>query len=249
MLPDAQSGNFRTQSSGQERINARAALEPGSIRLELCGRKWAFRRPNDLESLWEAVGDDEFASDERLPYWVEIWPASLALAVWLQEHKERIAGKVCLDLGCGLGFTALVGAWFGARVFGMDYELAALSHAAANAALNGLAAPGGSRIPPAWAAMDWRKPALRARSCDIIWGGDVMYEKRFVAPVFACIDHALAKDGVVWIAEPGRVAYEDFERTLLTSGWRSRCVARKKVEPLYKEQIPVSVALWELSRV
>ena len=248
MLSDAQSGDFGTRGSCLERVNARAVTAPGSIRLELCGRQWAFRRPSDLESLWEAVGNDEFASDERLPYWVEIWPASLALAVWLQEHRERIAGKICLDLGCGLGFTALVGAWLGSRVLGMDYEFEALSYAAGNAALNGLAAPGGPRIPPAWAAMDWRNPALRPRSCDAIWGSDVLYEKRFAAPVFACIDHALAEDGVVWIADPGRVACEDFTRTLLGNGWRSRCVARKKTDSLYEGQVPVSVALWELSR-
>lgn len=231
----------------RQQINACAKSEPGRIRLNLCGRDWTLYRPNDLETLWETIGDDDFGADERLPYWVELWPASLALAVWLQQQAGRIAGKTCLDLGCGLGFTSLIGAWFGARVLGMDYEAEALSYAGRNAVVNGLA-PGGGKRPPAWAVMDWRRPALRPRSCDIIWGGDVMYENRFVTPVFDCIDYALADNGLVWIAEPGRDAYANFTRALLRGGWRSRCVAREKVAPLHAQEVPVSVALWELSR-
>ena len=222
-------------------IVVNATMETGSIRLTLCGRDWTLLRPADLESLWEAITDDEFEEDERLPYWVELWPASLALALWLKNNQERIAGRICLDLGCGLGFTALAGTWLGARVLAMDYEAEALAFARKNADINALP-------HPLWAVMDWRKPAVAAKSCDFIWGGDVMYENRFVEPVFTFLDHALADNGLVWIAEPGRNAYERFKRALLSRGWNSRCVVRERVEPLHTQDIPVSVNLWELSR-
>jgi predicted nicotinamide N-methyase len=224
-----------------DHIAAHAVLEPGKIVLNLCGREWTLLRPADLESLWASITDEAFTADERLPYWVELWPASLALAVWLKGNKERIANRICLDLGCGLGFTALVGSLAGARVIGMDYEPAALAYARKNAARNAVPSP-------LWTVMDWRKPALAPKSCAYIWGGDVMYENRFVAPVFDFIAYALAENGVAWIAEPGRNTYELFKNTLVSKGWKSRCIAANTVDPLHVQISPVSVRLWELSR-
>lgn len=223
------------------RIDARAVSEPGRIDLDLCGRSWTLARPCDLESLWEAVADDAFDADERLPYWVELWPSSLALALWLAANRGRIAGHACLDLGCGLGFTAMVASWLGARVIGMDYEVQALEYARANAAANA--------VPqPTWVAMDWRRPALAPGGLEFVWGGDIMYENRFVEPVFTFLEYALAREGIAWIAEPGRGAYDRFMGTVLRRGWRSRRVADHKVAALHAQEVPVSVTLWELSR-
>lgn len=222
-------------------ISAKAVTKPGSIHLSLCGREWTLLRPTDLETLWESLSDEEFAEDERIPYWVELWPSSLALALWLQRNQQKIAGKRCLDLGCGLGFTALVGAWLGAKVLAMDYEADALSFARKNAEANALP-------QPLWTIMDWRQPAVAARSCEFIWAGDIMYENRFVEPVFSFLDHALADNGLVWIAEPGRSAYDHFKRALLSRGWRYVRVAQEYVEPLHEQNVPTTAKLWELAR-
>lgn len=222
-------------------ITAGIESAPGSIRLRLCGRKWLLYRPADLETLWEGMTEEAFAADERLPYWVELWPASLALGLWLQQKQDRIAGKRCLDLGCGLGLTAQIGAWLGARVLAVDYEPEALAYARKNTDANAVPSP-------LWTVMDWRQPALAAGSVDYIWGGDILYENRFVTPVFDCIDHALSEHGAVWIAEPGRDAYDAFRRALLSRGWRARCVARHRVESPHVRTVPVPVKLWELTR-
>ena len=61
-------------------------------------------------SVWNAMLDDpQNFEDERLPYWTELWPSSIALCRWLEERRAEIAGRPCLDLGCGLGLTAMVG--------------------------------------------------------------------------------------------------------------------------------------------
>ena len=147
------------------------------IAVNAAGRLWRLTRAADLEQLWDAMTDDpRNFEDERLPYWTELWPSSVALAGWLAERREEIAGRACLDLGCGLGLTALVGQWLGARVTAVDYEEDALRFARLNADRNAVA-------QPCWTVMDWRRPAVRARSMARIWGGDIMYEKRFVAPV------------------------------------------------------------------
>ena len=212
------------------------------ITVRAAGRLWQLSRAADLEQLWEAMtADSRDFEDERLPYWTELWPSSVALASWLHSRKEEIAGQNCLDLGCGLGLTAMVGQWLGARVTAMDYEEQALHFAARNAKIND--------VPqPLWAVMDWRSPALKAGSMHRVWGGDIMYEKRFVAPVLRFLHHALAPDGAAWVAEPGRSVYETFLHALQSGGWQGRRVYGQKVEALYAQPVPVTVQVWEIRR-
>ncbi|MDD4649751.1 MAG: hypothetical protein PHO79_07035, partial [Desulfoplanes sp.] len=82
--------------------------------VDIAGQTWTLERVADLETLWDAMDDDE--GDEHIPYWVELWPASLTLATWIIEHKKKLQGKTCLDLGCGMGLTAIIAASIGARV-------------------------------------------------------------------------------------------------------------------------------------
>lgn len=212
------------------------------ISVRACGRSWELARAADLEQLWDAMADDpRNFEDERLPYWTELWPSSVALAEWLALRREEIAGRACLDLGCGLGLTALVGQWLGARVTAVDYEEAALGFARRNAELN--------QVPqPLWTLMDWRRPAVRAESMARIWGGDIMYETRFVAPVLRFLKHALAPGGAAWVAEPGRAVYEAFLHALQSGGWQGRRVHAARVEPLYAQPVPVTVQVWEIRR-
>ena len=227
------------------------------IAVRACGRLWRLDRAADLETLWNAMCDDPDADDERLPYWTELWPSTVdderlpywtelwpstvALCDWLQERREEIAGRPCLDMGCGLGLASIVARWLGARVLGMDYEADALHFARRNADANNVPQPG-------WAVMDWRQPALRPGSIERIWGGDIMYEKRFVAPVMRFLEHALSPDGVAWVAEPGRSVYDAFLQALHGGGWQGRRVFSAEVEPLYAQPVPVTVHVWEISR-
>ena len=229
--------------------------ETDDIKVRAAGREWILRRPADLESLWQAIASDdspeymqEFVDDERLPYWVELWPASIALCDWLLLNRERVRGKLCLDLGCGLGLTAMAASSLGAKVIAMDYEKDALDFARVNAALN--------EVPqPLWTVMDWRFPAVNQESCDFIWGGDIMYERRFVTPVLDFLEYALKPGGAVWLAEPNRNVYDDFRSALHGRNskrargrdWGSERVYTSQVDPLHVQKSKVSVSLWELS--
>lgn len=208
------------------------------VTLEACGRTWNLELA-DMEQLWDTMAD--FATDdERLPYWAELWPASIGLASWLHGKQAAIAGRPCLDIGCGVGFSALVGQWVGARVIAMDYEHQALAFAASNAERNG--------VRPMWAVMDWRKPAVRAGSIAFAWGGDIMYERRFAAPLADFLHHVLAPDGVAWIAEPSRTVYEAFVAEVAARGLGMRCVHRENVLPHIPQERPVPVRVWEITR-
>ncbi len=211
-----------------------------TIEVRAAGRRWTLLRPADLETLWDAITDDEFTDDERLPYWVELWPASIALADWLAERKHDISGRFCLDLGCGLGLTAMAASALGANTVAVDYEKNALHFARLNAEKN-------SVPQPLWTVADWRSPAFKPRRFDFIWGGDIMYERRFVTPVLDCLEYCLAPGGKVWLAEPNRNVYDDFRSALIKRGWNSIKVYSGLVEPLHVQKSKVSVSLWELS--
>ena len=213
------------------------------LTVRACDRNWELARPADLESLWAAMTD--FANeDERLPYWTEIWPASVVLAEWLQEHAAELRDRPCLDLGCGLGLTAVVGQWLGARVLGMDYETEALRYACHNGQRN---LPSGA-MQPLWVTMDWRRPAVRRGSFSHIWGGDIMYERRFASPVLDFLDYALAGDGVVWVAEPCRAVYDSFRTILASRGWVARRVLECSTPALYPQEKAVPVRIWQIVR-
>lgn len=225
------------------------ALESQRFAIEIGGRVWSVERTADLEALWEAMASDletlsAFDVDERLPYWVEIWPASLLLCAWLEQRREDIAGRLCLDLGCGLGLTALVAGALGASVVGMDYEWPALAYARRNEAANLRL----NELRPSWTQMDWRRSAFKPRSFTRIWGGDVMYEKRFIAPVAAFLEENLADDGVVWLAAPERRVLSPFEEHISGRGWHGDKVASDTVPHVTTAGPPVKVNVWEFKR-
>lgn len=219
------------------------------IHVEAAGHKWTLERAADLESLWDSMVEandahgkaQAFHEDERLPYWTELWPSSIVLADWLAHNAQEICGRHCLDMGCGLGLCSLVGQWLGARVVGMDYEAEALHFARRNATINHV-------TQPLWTVMDWRMPAVRAHSVDIVWGGDIMYERRFVEPVLDFLDHVLAPHGKAWVAEPGRSVYSHFREALASRSWHAKAVHTATTKALYEQSAPITVQLWELHK-
>jgi predicted nicotinamide N-methyase len=212
-----------------------------SIELDACGRAWRLARSAALETLWERMGAGALDEDERLPYWTELWPAGIALCSWLFQRRDAICGHICVDMGCGLGLTAIVAQWLGARVLAMDYEPEALRYARENAAHNEVASP-------LWTVMDWRRPALAPCCARYLWGGDIMYESRFASPLLDFMEYALAPGGRAWVAEPCRSVYDAFRSALHSRGWTGRCVHEQSVEALYAQSVPVTVRVWELTR-
>lgn len=206
------------------------------------GRDWTLVRAGDLDRLWEEmVRDGEADADEHIPYWTELWPSSLVLCEWLERQKDAICGKVCLDMGCGLGLTALAGSSLGARVLAMDLEHEALRYARENARINGVPSP-------LWVAMDWGRPAVAEASASFAWGGDIMYERRFVEPVLDFCGCVLEKGGKFWVAEPGRSVYDAFLEAFPARGWRGAKVFERECEGIYAQTARPTVAIWELER-
>ena len=240
-----------------------------TIHISMLGREWLIERPASLEELWNRLAEAPpgtepeepgrnglagidmntlaraFEEDDRIPYWAEIWPSGIALGEWLHQQKKRVNGRLCLEMGCGLGLSAAAGAMAGGCVLGMDYEPIALYYAYRNSRKN--LQPGGPGSVH-FAAADWRRPAFKKGAFELIWAGDIMYERRFMAPVADFLEHCLAPGGTVWIAEPGRGIYPDFTRGMHARGWRSAIAARLRAALPESGASPADIQIWELSR-
>jgi predicted nicotinamide N-methyase len=123
-------------------------------------------RPASPESL---IDEEAFANDEFLPYWAELWPASLALC----EALPAVAGLRVVELGCGLGLPSLVAASCGADATAVDWAEDAITLLRENAERNGLTLRAERR--------DWREPWYE--HFDLALAADVLYERRNVEPV------------------------------------------------------------------
>ena len=73
------------------------------------------------------------------PYWCFCWASGLALAQWILQHPEQVAGKRVIDVGAGSGIVALAAKLAGAKnAVACDLDPIALQACHANAELNQL---------------------------------------------------------------------------------------------------------------
>lgn len=172
----------------------------------VAGVELALRRPSSPEAL---IDEEEFARDEFLPYWAELWPAATSLA----EALPDVAGLRVVELGCGLGLTSLVAAAKGAKVTATDWSPDAIELLRENAARNELRLDAEVR--------DWREP-WDARF-DLALAADVLYERRNVEPLLARLA-VLAPVSLVGLA--GRPYEQEFVRLAAASGHRVEQLGR-----------------------
>ena len=166
---------------------------------------WAAEDLDEMVDALIAKGEDHpDYKDERLPYWAEIWPSSLALAEYVQNCEEITSESTVLELGCGPGVAGLA-AHRAKLVTVSDYEKPALTLSVANWLEN-------LGIEPCAELMDWRDPRLEL-AADILLAADVAYEKRFFEPLINTFKKLLKPNGYILLSEPGRsVAGEFFEQ-------------------------------------
>ena len=176
-------------------------------------------RIRDTDKLLEAIPENEFNKDERLPYWAELWPSARALAEFLTEVKDVIDGKDVMEIGCGLGLAGIAATACGAKVLFTDYDSCALEFTRRNFKRN-------FNRPAAVQSMDWRKPACR-KPFDLILGADVLYEKRWLGAVLKVIEQCLKPCGTVLIAEPNRVIAGPFFDLIREKKWQREALLKR----------------------
>lgn len=154
----------------------------------------------------------------QIPHWAEIWPSGVVLAGMAARQREFFAGKRVLELGPGVGATAVAAMQAGANVVVADAGRGSL----ALCALNALNLVGSE---PEAILVDWLEPNqefLDAASdgFSIILAADVLDEMRYIKPLLELVDRYLAPDGEFWLAHPERAAAVRLAQEFRALGWR-----------------------------
>ena len=170
------------------RLNTTVAAPPlvPEIRLHLA---------TEVTPIWQASEDSLARGGVPPPFWAFAWAGGQALARYLLDRPETVAGRVGFDFGSGSGLVAIAAAKAGARsVYAAEIDHFAATAIAANAALNDvvveiMATDAIGAADPRW---------------QVVTAGDVCYERDMAHRVIPWL-RALAGGGCpVLLGDPGR---------------------------------------------
>ncbi|GAB3802467.1 class I SAM-dependent methyltransferase [Micromonospora zhanjiangensis] len=111
------------------RLHARLAPVPFVPEIRL-------HQADDAIGLWELT-EGEYRSEQPPPFWAFAWAGGQALARYLLDHPEVVAGRRVLDLAAGSGLVAIAAVRAGAaEVRAVEVDPRAVSAIGLNAAAN-----------------------------------------------------------------------------------------------------------------
>jgi predicted nicotinamide N-methyase len=169
-----------------------------TVDVDVADESLSILKPRNSDDL---ITEADYVRDERLPYWADVWPSSLILAQ--RMANDAGAGRSLLELGCGLGIVSITAMRVGFEVVASDYYEDALHFTRANAWRN-------LHREPAVRMVDWRALPSDLGTYDMIVAADVLYEMPYAQLVAEALAAALAPSGLAIIADPGRVAVDQF---------------------------------------
>jgi len=171
-------------------IRAQTRLEHPSLIPEL-----VLHLASRATDLWEATEATLERTGLPPPYWAFAWPGGQALARLTLDRPEIVAGKRVLDFAAGSGVAALAAAKAGAsRVTACEIDAFACSAMALNADANGVTLE----------ILNTDVLAKPASGWDVIFAGDVFYEKPMADKVWPWLKTAAMAGTHVLVADPGR---------------------------------------------
>lgn len=160
----------------------------------------------DVDGLLDAA----IAEDRPAPYGSVLWPSGVAVAMWLVEQGDRLAGARVLDVGAGTGLCSLAAASLGADVLAVDVDplpLQLLDEAARRQALSVETAPfnllGEEPLPDA----------------EIVLFADLLYESLLARRTGRRAVEALARGSEVVVGDPERAFRDSFSAVLHRAGY------------------------------
>src|SRR5467141_940248 len=149
----------------------------------------------EVTPIWQATEETLARGALPPPYWAFAWAGGQALARYLLDHPEVVAGRSVLDFGAGSGLVAIAAAKAGAAcVLAAEIDHFAAAAIAANATLNEVAiavttADVLDTCDPRW---------------EVVTAGDVCYERPMADRVTAWLRVLSARGSLVLLGDPGR---------------------------------------------
>jgi predicted nicotinamide N-methyase len=155
--------------------------------------------------IWQKTEEELNAMGLPPPYWAFAWAGGQALARYVLDHPEIVAGLRVLDLAAGSGLVAIAAAKAGAApVTAIDIDAFTEAAIYLNVEANDVYVD-----VIVLDVLDTPAPAV-ARY-DVILVGDLFYERDTAARALAFLDRNAAAGSRVLIGDPGRT-YLPMER-------------------------------------
>ena len=150
---------------------------------------------DEVLPLWHAVQVETGDPDAALPYWAFAWSGGLAIARYLRDHPEAVAGRRVLDVGAGSGLCAIAALQAGASAAtSADIDAYAVAAVEVNARANRRRVAVVRRD-----VLDEEPPDV-----DVIVAGDCLYEAGLAERVLPWLRRAHDRGIEVLVGDPGR---------------------------------------------
>ena len=170
-------------------IRAETRLRPVALVPEI-----ALYLADEAVPIWHRTEEELGALGLPPPFWAFAWAGGQALARYVLDHPETVAGKSVLDFASGSGLVGIAAMKAGARqAVCADIDPFAVAAIALNGAANCVA------LAPTQADLIGTDAGW-----DVVLAGDIAYERDLAARVFAWLLALAARGAIVLIGDPGR---------------------------------------------
>jgi predicted nicotinamide N-methyase len=150
---------------------------------------------DEVTPIWRMTEEELGEIGVPPPFWAFAWAGGQALARYVLDHPEEVAGKTVVDFATGSGIVAIAAARAGAaRVLAADIDPFCAAAVALNAEANAVALAFTDAD-----LLDAPPPAA-----DLILAADICYEQPLAARVMAWLAAARTAGVRVLIGDPGR---------------------------------------------
>ncbi len=150
---------------------------------------------DEAMELWQKTEDELGELGLAPPFWAFAWAGGQGLARYILDTQELVEGRQVLDFACGSGLVGIAAMMAGAAsCHAVDIDPFALAAAELNADLNGV------KLSFETADITASEPP----AADIVFCGDVFYDKHMADKVMDLIDRLLARGTEVLVGDPGR---------------------------------------------
>jgi predicted nicotinamide N-methyase len=176
-------------------------------RADFVRRNTAVRRPplvpeialylaTEVTPIWQATEDSLARGAVPPPFWAFAWAGGQALARYLLDNPDLVAGREVLDIGSGSGIVAIAAAKAGAAaVTAAEIDPFAAAAIALNAPLNGVTVGIETRDLLDRGAAGWGGALA----------GDICYEEPMASRAVALLRRIAARRGrLALLGDPGR---------------------------------------------
>ncbi|WP_084556961.1 class I SAM-dependent methyltransferase [Hamadaea tsunoensis] len=187
--PVSESARDSVSESAREFVREHTAVAPVPFAPEI-----SLRVAPEAIPLWELTEQVTGEIGLPPPFWAFAWAGGQALARYVLDHPELVAGRTVLDIAAGSGLVAVAAARAGAaRVVANEIDVYADAAIAINADLNGVTV---ERVLGDLLGTD--------PEADVVLAGDVFYSREMAGLVLGFLRRAHDRGALVLVGDPGR---------------------------------------------